>query len=116
MRTVNIFTGIPQVGEMPEIFTVDIAESRRSIRKLAALEARTVCFGHGRAADRGRGGREDHASSRPACRSSTRRRTPPTTLELRCRPGSSTTTFELVFASTSDLNASASVSIGGKVL
>jgi hydroxyacylglutathione hydrolase len=49
MRTVNLFTGIPQVGEMPAAFTLDMAESRRSIRKLAALEARTVCPGHGRA-------------------------------------------------------------------
>ena len=48
----NIFTGIPQIGEMPAAFTYDIPESRRSIRKLAALEARTVCFGHGRAAAR----------------------------------------------------------------
>lgn len=49
MRTVNLFTGIPQVGEMPDMFTLDKAESRRSIRKLAALEARLVCPGHGRA-------------------------------------------------------------------
>ena len=49
LRTVNVFTGIPQVGEMPAAFTCDIPESRRSIRKLAALEARIVCPGHGRA-------------------------------------------------------------------
>jgi glyoxylase-like metal-dependent hydrolase (beta-lactamase superfamily II) len=48
MRSMNLLTGLPQLGEMPEIFTVDLAESRRSIRKLAALEANTVCFGHGR--------------------------------------------------------------------
>lgn len=48
MRSVNIYTGLPQLGEMPEIFTCDVPESRASIRKLAALEARTVCFGHGR--------------------------------------------------------------------
>jgi glyoxylase-like metal-dependent hydrolase (beta-lactamase superfamily II) len=48
MRSVNLFTGLPQLGEMPEAFTSDPAESRRSIRKLAALEARTICFGHGR--------------------------------------------------------------------
>lgn len=48
MRSMNLLTGLPQLGEMPEIFTVDRAESRRSIRKLAALEANTVCFGHGR--------------------------------------------------------------------
>jgi len=49
IRTMNLFTGFPQVGEMPSLFTCDGAESRRSIRKLAALEARTVCPGHGRA-------------------------------------------------------------------
>jgi glyoxylase-like metal-dependent hydrolase (beta-lactamase superfamily II) len=48
MRSINLFTGMPQLGEMPEAFTSDIGESRRSIRKLAALEARTICFGHGR--------------------------------------------------------------------
>jgi glyoxylase-like metal-dependent hydrolase (beta-lactamase superfamily II) len=44
----NLVTGLPQLGEMPEIFTVDVAEARRSLRRLAALEANTVCFGHGR--------------------------------------------------------------------
>ena len=48
MRSVNLYTGIPQLGEMPALFTSDPGESRRSIRKLAALEASTVCFGHGR--------------------------------------------------------------------
>jgi hydroxyacylglutathione hydrolase len=48
MRGINMVTGLPQLGEMPEIFTSDRAESRRSIRKLAALEANVVCFGHGR--------------------------------------------------------------------
>ena len=48
MRSINLFTGLPQLGEMPEAFTTDVSESRRSIRKLAALEARTICFGHGR--------------------------------------------------------------------
>jgi glyoxylase-like metal-dependent hydrolase (beta-lactamase superfamily II) len=48
MRTVNVFTGLPQIGEMPELFTVDVSEARRSIRKLAALEPRVACFGHGR--------------------------------------------------------------------
>jgi hydroxyacylglutathione hydrolase len=48
MRSVNFYTGLPQLGEMPEIFTSDLGESRRSIRKLAALEAATICFGHGR--------------------------------------------------------------------
>jgi hydroxyacylglutathione hydrolase len=57
MRSVNLYTGLPQLGEMPEIFTVDRAESRRSIRKLAALEARTVCFGHGRPLTKNAAGR-----------------------------------------------------------
>ena len=48
MRSINLYTGLPQLGEMPRIFTCDPGESRRSIRKLAALEARTICFGHGR--------------------------------------------------------------------
>jgi hydroxyacylglutathione hydrolase len=48
MRSMNLVTGLPQLGEMPRIFTVDVSEARRSIRKLAALEAGTACFGHGR--------------------------------------------------------------------
>jgi hydroxyacylglutathione hydrolase len=48
MRSINLYTGIPQLGEMPELFTVDVSEAQRSIRKLAALQARTACFGHGR--------------------------------------------------------------------
>jgi glyoxylase-like metal-dependent hydrolase (beta-lactamase superfamily II) len=48
MRSINLYTGLPQLGEMPALFTCDAAGSRRSIRKLAALEPRVVCFGHGR--------------------------------------------------------------------
>jgi hydroxyacylglutathione hydrolase len=48
MRSINLVTGLPQLGEMPVIFTTDRAEARRSIRKLAALEPRIACFGHGR--------------------------------------------------------------------
>ena len=33
---------------MPPPFICDEPEARRSIRKLAALEARVACFGHGR--------------------------------------------------------------------
>ncbi len=47
MRSMDIVSGRRQLGEVPEIFTVDLEEARRSIRKLAALEARTICFGHG---------------------------------------------------------------------
>jgi hydroxyacylglutathione hydrolase len=48
MRSVNLYTGFPQLGEMPPPFICDEQEARRSIRKLAALEARVACFGHGR--------------------------------------------------------------------
>jgi glyoxylase-like metal-dependent hydrolase (beta-lactamase superfamily II) len=47
MRSMDMLTGRRQLGEIPEIFTVDVGGSRRSIRKLAALEANTICFGHG---------------------------------------------------------------------
>jgi hypothetical protein len=48
MRSINLVTGLPQLGEMPVLFTSDLSEARRSIRKLAALGAQTACFGHGR--------------------------------------------------------------------
>lgn len=48
MRSVNFVTGLPQLGETPEMFTCDLSEARRSIHKLAELEPGTVCFGHGR--------------------------------------------------------------------
>jgi glyoxylase-like metal-dependent hydrolase (beta-lactamase superfamily II) len=48
MRSISLVSGMPQLGEMPESFTADLPESRRSIRKLAALQASTICFGHGR--------------------------------------------------------------------
>jgi hydroxyacylglutathione hydrolase len=47
MRSMDMLIGRRQLGEIPEIFTVDLAGSRRSIRNLAALEASTICFGHG---------------------------------------------------------------------
>jgi hydroxyacylglutathione hydrolase len=48
MRNVNLFTGLTELGELPPLFICDEPEARRSIRKLAALEARIACFGHGR--------------------------------------------------------------------
>lgn len=48
MRSMNFVTGLPQIGEMPRMFTCDVAEARRSIRKLAGLQPNTVGFGHGR--------------------------------------------------------------------
>ena len=40
-------TGRPGLHEPPERFTLDPARNRGSIRRLAALEPRVVCFGHG---------------------------------------------------------------------
>jgi glyoxylase-like metal-dependent hydrolase (beta-lactamase superfamily II) len=40
-------TGLPGLVEPPEIFTVDVPSNRESARKLAGLEPRVVCFGHG---------------------------------------------------------------------
>jgi hydroxyacylglutathione hydrolase len=53
MRSMNFVTGLPQLGEMPAMFTCDRAEARRSIRKLAALEPRVAGFGHGRPLTKG---------------------------------------------------------------
>jgi hydroxyacylglutathione hydrolase len=47
IRSMDMLTGRRQLGDVPEIFTVDVAGSRQSIHKLAALQARTICFGHG---------------------------------------------------------------------
>ncbi len=40
-------TGRPSLHEPPGIFTLDPARARDSIRRLAALEPKVVCFGHG---------------------------------------------------------------------
>jgi hydroxyacylglutathione hydrolase len=40
-------TGRPGLHQPPARFTLDPAQNRRSIRRLAALEPRVVCFGHG---------------------------------------------------------------------
>lgn len=47
INNVDFLTGRVRVGEPPGIFTLDPAENRRSIRKLAALEPSLVCPGHG---------------------------------------------------------------------
>jgi hydroxyacylglutathione hydrolase len=46
-RSLNPFTGIVGLGEMPGVLTVDREESRRSIGKLAQLRPALICFGHG---------------------------------------------------------------------
>jgi glyoxylase-like metal-dependent hydrolase (beta-lactamase superfamily II) len=43
----NMLTGIPGLHEPPAPFTPDVPRNRESMRRLAALEPRLVCFGHG---------------------------------------------------------------------
>lgn len=43
----NAITGRPCLYEPPRGFTLDPALNRKSIRRLAALNPATVCFGHG---------------------------------------------------------------------
>jgi hydroxyacylglutathione hydrolase len=47
LNNMNLITGIPGLHEPPLVFTPDPAGNRESIRKVAALEPRLVCFGHG---------------------------------------------------------------------
>jgi glyoxylase-like metal-dependent hydrolase (beta-lactamase superfamily II) len=48
LTNVNTLTGIPGLHEPLTIFTPDPARNRASARRLAALEPRLACFGHGR--------------------------------------------------------------------
>jgi glyoxylase-like metal-dependent hydrolase (beta-lactamase superfamily II) len=43
----NLLTTWPGLHEPPRFFSTDPVENRRSIRRLAELEPRLVCFGHG---------------------------------------------------------------------
>jgi hydroxyacylglutathione hydrolase len=47
-RNINFLTLQTELGEPPVIFTPDVEQNRASIRKLAALNPRTVLFGHGK--------------------------------------------------------------------
>ncbi|HKJ36212.1 MAG TPA: MBL fold metallo-hydrolase [Solirubrobacterales bacterium] len=47
VNNVDLATGRVRVGEPPDLFTLDVAENRRSIRKLAELEPTLVLAGHG---------------------------------------------------------------------
>ena len=47
IRNISYATGLAGVAEPPDIFTVDPAENRRSIRKLLELEPSVACPGHG---------------------------------------------------------------------
>lgn len=50
-RNIDFFTLREGLDEPPSIFTTDAAQNRRSLQKLAALNPRLVCFGHGKPAD-----------------------------------------------------------------
>jgi hydroxyacylglutathione hydrolase len=47
IRNMSYATGLPGIKEPPEIFTYDMVENRRSIRKLAELEPSLILPGHG---------------------------------------------------------------------
>ena len=47
LNGMNVFTGTPGLHEPPKAFTTDVAQNRESARRLATLEPKLVCFGHG---------------------------------------------------------------------
>jgi hydroxyacylglutathione hydrolase len=47
LANLNFLTGKPGLREPPAIFSVDVAQNRRSIQTLVDLKPRVVCFGHG---------------------------------------------------------------------
>jgi glyoxylase-like metal-dependent hydrolase (beta-lactamase superfamily II) len=47
IRNISYATGLPGIKEPPGIFTYDMAENRRSIRKLAELNPSLILPGHG---------------------------------------------------------------------
>jgi hydroxyacylglutathione hydrolase len=47
LANLNFLTGKPGLREPPSIFSVDVAQNRRSIQTLVALKPKVVCFGHG---------------------------------------------------------------------
>jgi hydroxyacylglutathione hydrolase len=47
IRNMSYATGLPGIKEPPPVFTYDMAENRRSIRKLAELKPSLILPGHG---------------------------------------------------------------------
>jgi glyoxylase-like metal-dependent hydrolase (beta-lactamase superfamily II) len=47
IRNMSYATGLPGIKEPPPLFTYDVEENRRSIRRLAALEPSLILPGHG---------------------------------------------------------------------
>jgi hydroxyacylglutathione hydrolase len=46
-NNMNLMTGISGLHEPPDVFNVDSAQNRASMRRLAALRPSLACFGHG---------------------------------------------------------------------
>ena len=47
-RNINFLTLQEELGEPPEMFTMDVAQNRESLKKLADLNPKTILFGHGK--------------------------------------------------------------------
>ena len=47
LANLNFLTGKPSLREPPSIFSVDMAQNRRSIQTLIDLQPKVICFGHG---------------------------------------------------------------------
>jgi glyoxylase-like metal-dependent hydrolase (beta-lactamase superfamily II) len=47
LNSMNLITTLPGLHEPPTTFTPDPARNRESIKRIAALEPRIACFGHG---------------------------------------------------------------------
>lgn len=47
LRNLNFLTTFPELGEPPAMFTPNIPQNRASIQKVATLQPKIVCFGHG---------------------------------------------------------------------
>jgi glyoxylase-like metal-dependent hydrolase (beta-lactamase superfamily II) len=47
VANVHIYTGLPMLREPEQFFSLDPAQNRQSIRKIAALKPKLICFGHG---------------------------------------------------------------------
>jgi hydroxyacylglutathione hydrolase len=46
-NNMNLMTGVPGLHEPPDLFNIDSAQNRASMRRLAALRPSLACFGHG---------------------------------------------------------------------
>jgi glyoxylase-like metal-dependent hydrolase (beta-lactamase superfamily II) len=47
LNSMNLITTLPGLHEPPTVFTPDPARNRESIKRIAALEPKVACFGHG---------------------------------------------------------------------